>query len=232
MQSRRLVQFLALALAAVLLYGAATRVAPINAGREQLNILTSTSPIANTPPEYVFYIQALGAFRGLVADIAFIRAEKLKDQALYYDAYQLSRWVCELQPRFPSVWEYCSWNMAWNISVTTFTPQERWNWVYNGVKLLRDQGIPYNPRAVNLYKQLAWTFNNKMGETTDEHHYAYKCNWAWRMHVLLGPPPAGPISSRSRPSASWPRRSGVRRFNGARCRGRPPTRMRDRRTTR
>ena len=94
-----------------------------------------------------------------------------------------------LQPHFPSVWEYCAWNMAWNISVTTFTPEERWNWVYNGVKLLRDQGIPLNPRAVNLYKQLAWIFNNKMSEPTDDQHYAYKCNWGWRMHILLGPPP-------------------------------------------
>ena len=60
--------------------------------------------------------------------------------------------------------------MAWNISVTTYTPEERWNWVYNGVKLLRDEGIPLNPRAVNLYKQLAWTYNNKMSETLDDFH--------------------------------------------------------------
>ncbi|MEW6253175.1 MAG: hypothetical protein AB1716_21260, partial [Planctomycetota bacterium] len=189
MHARRLVQFVALACSAALLFGAAARLPAINAGRTQLNLMGAASPVANAPPEYVFYIQAFGAFRGLIADIAFIRAEQLKEQARFFDAHQLHRWICELQPRFPSVWEYCSWNMAWNISVTTFTPEERWNWVYNGVKLLRDEGIPLNPRAVNLYKQLAWTFNNKMSEPTDEFHYAYKCNWAWRMHLLLGPPP-------------------------------------------
>ncbi len=181
---------LAALLACVVLVGlAATRVRPINAGRQQLNILGHESPLENTPPEYVFYIQAFGAFRGLIADIAFLRAERLKEQGRFYDAMQLHKWICALQPQFPAVWEYAAWNMAWNISVTTFTAEERWNWVYNGVKLLRDQGIPRNPRALNLYKQLAWIFNNKMSEPTDDQHRAYKCNWAWRMHLVLGPPP-------------------------------------------
>ncbi len=189
MKRARLVQLVALLACVSLLAAAATRIRVINDGRRALRIYGSESPVENTPPEYVFYIQAFGAFRGLIADIAFIRADSLKNQGRYFDAYQLHKWICALQPHFPSVWEYCSWNMAWNISVTTFTPEERWNWVYNGVKLLRDQGIPLNPRAVNLYKQLAWTFNNKMSEPTDDQHYAYKCNWAWRMHLLLGPPP-------------------------------------------
>ncbi len=184
-----LVKLLALVAAGALVYGAALRIPAINAGRQQLNLIGSESPLKNTPPEYVFYIQAFGAFRGLIGDVAFIRAEKLKEQGRFFDAHQLHRWICDLQPYFPAVWEYCAWNMAWNISVATFTPQERWNWVYNGIKLLRDEGIPRNPRAVNLYKQLAWTFNNKMSEATDDQHYAYKANWAWRMHLALGPPP-------------------------------------------
>jgi len=189
MSRSRIVQLVGLTGAGLLLLGSASRMPAINRGREALNILGTESPLENTPPGYVFYIQAFGAFRGLIADIAFIRADRLKEQGRFYDAMQLHKWICSLQPRFPSVWEYAAWNMAWNISVTTFTPQERWNWVYNGVKLLRDEGIPLNPRAVNLYKQLAWIFNNKMSEPTDEQHYAYKCNWAWRMHLLLGPPP-------------------------------------------
>jgi len=189
MSNRRLVQFVGLLACGALLAAAALRMPRINAGRVKLNIMGSESPLENTPPEYVFYIQVFGAFRGLIADIAFIRAESLKQAGRFYDAMQLHEWICALQPHFPAVWEYAAWNMSWNISVTTFTPQERWNWVYNGVKLLRDRGIQFNPRAINLYKQLAWTFNNKMGDTTDEFHYAYKCQWAWRMHLLLGPPP-------------------------------------------
>lgn len=187
------VQLIAVLACVGLLVAAATRMPSINAGRKALSMYGADSPLENTPPEYVFYIQAFGAFRGLIADIAFIRAEQLKEQGRFYDAMTLHKWICAFQPHFPTVWEYASWNMAWNISVTTFTSEERWNWVYNGVKLLRDQGIPLNPRAVNLYRQLAWTFNNKMSETTDDQNYAYKCNWAWRMHLVLGAP-ADPLA--------------------------------------
>ncbi|MCK4341984.1 MAG: hypothetical protein KAY37_09705 [Phycisphaerae bacterium] len=189
MSRPRTVQLIALLCCAGFVGAAATRIPSINEGRKELNIMGAESPHENAPPEFAFLIQAFGAFRGLITDIAFIRAEEYKNQGRFYDAMQLHKWICALQPHFPLVWEYAAWNMSWNISVTTYTPEERWNWVYNGVKLIRDQGIPFNPRAVNLYKQLAWTFNNKMGEVTDEFHYTYKCNWAWRMHLLLGPPP-------------------------------------------
>ncbi len=189
MQSGKWIQLVALLACAGLLFAASTRMGAINEGRKQLNMMASTSPIENAPPEYAFAIQALGAFRGLIVDLAFIRAENYKEQGRYYDAMQLADWICKLQPYFPTVWEFHAWNLSWNISVTTYTPEERWKWVYNGVRLLRDEGIPFNRRAINLYKQLAWTFNNKMGEVTDDYHYTYKCNWAWRMHLLLGPPP-------------------------------------------
>ncbi len=188
--SPRLVQVLAIAVAGVLVLAASRFTPQINEGRRSLNMIGTERPEENTPPEYAFAVQAFGAFRSILTNIAFIRAEEYKQQGRYYDAMQLASWICTLQPRFPSVWEFHAWNMAWNISVTTHTPEERWNWVYNGVKLLRDQGLKFNPRAINLYKQLAWIFVNKMSETTDEYHMAYKRNWAWRMHLLLGPPPA------------------------------------------
>ena len=161
MQRPRLVQLIALTCCVALVWAASTRIDTINQGRADLNIMGHESPLENAPPDYAFLIQAFGAFRGLIVDMAFIRAETYKEEGRFYDASQLARWICKLQPYFPTVWEFAAWNMSWNISVTTYTPQERWNWVYAGVKLLRDEGIPFNPRAVNLYKQLSWTFNNK-----------------------------------------------------------------------
>ncbi len=192
MHRPRIIQVIALLTCVALLFGASRLIAPINETRSNLNILGSKSDLKNAPPEYAFAIQAFGAFRSIIVNIAFIRAEDYKNQGRYYDAMQLAEWICNLQPHFPAVWEFQSWNMAWNISVTTFTPQERWQWVYNGVKLIRDRGLDYNPRAVNLYKQVAWIFNNKMGADVDEFHRAYKLNWAWRMHLLLGPPAPPP----------------------------------------
>jgi len=185
----RVTQCIALTACGVLIYLASLLIPRINDGRLSLNMYGSANVAETAPPEYAFLVQAFGSFRGLITNMVFIRAEDAKRAGRYYDAMQLASWICKLQPRFPSVWEFQSWNMAWNISVTTYTTQERWNWVYNGAKLIRDEGLKYNPRAINLYRQLAWVFVNKMSETIDEYHMTYKREWAYRMHLLLGPPP-------------------------------------------
>ena len=100
MQSK-LTQLVALACCVVLIALASTRMASINEGRKSLNMMGSASPLENSPPEYAFAIQAFGAFRGLITDIAFIRAEEFKNQGRYYDAMQLAKWICALQPHFP-----------------------------------------------------------------------------------------------------------------------------------
>ena len=129
--------------------------------------------------------------RAFYVNYLWIRAERLKEEGKFYDAYQQAELICKLQRHFPGVWSFHSWNMAWNISVATHTPEERWRWVYNGARLLRDQGIPYNPRSINLYKDLGWIFMFKIGKDLDEMHWVYKRQWAVRMQDLLGAPPLG-----------------------------------------
>lgn len=199
MNNVRRTQILALVVCAVLVTCSAMLMPAINEGRAEMGRagITDENPLLNAPPEYAFAVQALGAFRGILTNFAFIRANTLKEQGRYFDAYQLAEWICTLQPRFPSVWEFNAWNMSWNISVTTHTPTERWHWVYNGIKLLRDRGIKWNPRAVNLYKQIAWTYVNKMSETIDDHHLTYKRMWAWHMHLVMGEP-TNPLAEQSR----------------------------------
>ena len=108
------------------------------------------------PADIAFTSLALGGFRGLAVDYFWIRAEMLRQDGRYYEANQLANWICKLQPRFVRVWSFHAWNLAYNMSVLTQTFKERWNWVYNGIKLLRDEGIRYNPKAVSLYRELGW----------------------------------------------------------------------------
>ena len=130
-------------------------------------------------------------FRALIVNYLWIRAERLKEEGKFYDAYQQAELICKLQRHYPGVWSYQSHNMAFNISAETHTPEERWRWVYNGARLLRDQGIPYNPRSIALYKDLGWIFLFKIGNYLDDMHWVYKRQWAVRMQDLLGAPPQG-----------------------------------------
>jgi hypothetical protein len=88
----------------------------INSQREQMNLVSNKS-LENAPPALAFATVAMGAFRGLVVDILWMRAEQKKDEGQFFDAKQIAEWITALQPRFAAVWDFHSWNMAYNISV-------------------------------------------------------------------------------------------------------------------
>jgi hypothetical protein len=44
----------------------------------------------------------------------------------------------------------------------------------NGIALLRDEGLRFNPRDARLYRELAWFYQNKVGDTLDSAHLTYK----------------------------------------------------------
>jgi hypothetical protein len=140
------------------------------------------------PPEVALGI-AMGAFRGIFVNYLWIRAEDMKQAGKYYEANQLATAITKLQPRFPRVWVFHAWNLAYNISVGTQTPEERWAWVNSGISLLRDRGIPANPNDMLLHKELAWIFLHKVGGFTDDANIVYKKKLAQEWQIILGAPP-------------------------------------------
>ncbi|MGQ9649510.1 MAG: hypothetical protein ACUVXJ_05335 [Phycisphaerae bacterium] len=164
---------------------------PINRRREDLQLVMHSDIYKELPPEYGWISAFGGPLRGLAVHYFWYRAEELKQEGKYYESQQLARWICTLQPRFAQVWIFQAWNMSYNISVATHTPQERWQWVYNGIRLLRDEGIPNNDRVIALYRELTWIIFHKLGDRIDEFHNFYKRRWAATMENLLGPPPVG-----------------------------------------
>ncbi len=132
---------------------------------------------------------AMGAFRGVFVNYLWIRANALKEDGKYYEAVDLAKTITRLQPRFPKVWAFHAWNLAYNISVTTQTPQERWHWVQAGINLLRDEGIPANPNDLVLHKELAWIFLHKVEGFMDDAQQYYKRALAREWTVVMGSPP-------------------------------------------
>jgi hypothetical protein len=173
-------------LAAALLIVAGMQLDFINSQREDMGLIIDKPE--NVPPSLAFTTIATGAFRGLVVDVLWMRADRLKEQGQFFDAKQLAEWITTLQPRFASVWEFHAWNMAYNISVTipATQPDQRWRWVKNGYELLRDEGIPLNPRSILLYRELARIFQHKIGAVSDDAHKYYKLQLALAMEPLLG----------------------------------------------
>ena len=179
---------IAFALGITLLITAGNQLDYINSQRKEMKLVIN-EPLENAPPSLAFATIAMGAFRGLIVDILWIRADRLKEEGQFFDARQLAEWIVTLQPRFSAVWAFQAWNMAYNISVTipASQPEQRWQWVRNGFELLRDKGIPLNPGDLSLYRELALIFQHKMGGVTDDVHKYYKLQLARAMTPLLGP---------------------------------------------
>lgn len=175
-------------IAASLFITAGLQLDSINAQRQEMKLIIN-EPLENAPPSLAFATVAMGAFRGLLVDFLWLRADNLKQQGEFFDAKQIAEWITILQPRFALVWQFHAWNMAYNISVAipATQPQERWRWVKNGYELIRDKGIPLNPKSILLYQELANIFQHKMGFVSDEAHKYYKLQLALAMEPLLGP---------------------------------------------
>jgi len=191
-------------LATVLLITAGARLDYINSQRQKMKLIIN-EPLENAPPSLAFATVAMGAFRGLVVDILWMRADKLKEEGQFFDARQLAEWITTLQPRFASVWEFHAWNMAYNISVAipATQPDQRWRWVKNGYELLRDEGIPLNPKSIELYRELARIFQHKIGSVSDDAHKYYKLQLALAMEPLLGPADNEYFQALAKASTKW-----------------------------
>ena len=119
-------------------------------------------------PPMVVLGTAIGALRGLLVDYLWIKIGIQKEKGLLYEVMSDANLITSLQPRFPDVWAFHGHNMAYNISVMTNTPEERWAWVNSGIALVRDKGIRYNPNSLLLCKELAHYFSHKVDGTTDD----------------------------------------------------------------
>lgn len=174
-----------LGLAIILIALAGTRNRPLNALKQEYR-LVRTDPMENAPPIVAFTTVVLGGFRGILADLLWLRLSVLQEQGKYFELVQLADWITKLEPRFPEVWAFHAWNLAYNVSVLFDQPQDRWRWVRSGIELLRDQGLVYNPGEAQLYRELGWLFQHKLGADYDQAHVFYKQSWAREMTEIFG----------------------------------------------
>lgn len=157
----------------------------LNAEREQFG-LTHTDVLENAPPALAFTTVAFGGFRGLIANVLWYRANDMQVDGNYFEALTLSDWITKLQPDIGMVWANRAWNMSYNISVQFPDFHDRWLWINSGIELLRDQGLRYNPNDVELYFELAWIYQDKIGSLTDYGNNYFKAALATEMMDALG----------------------------------------------
>jgi len=187
----RLAEIVAAVTLVACLVGAGVSARQLARQRQELQLVVSMEGTQGMPPHVALATAALGTFRGLAVDVLWARADALQDSGEFFEAQTLAQWITALQPRFPKVWSFQAWNMAYNISVSTPNAAERWGWINRGVALLRDHGMPLNPADANLPMELAWIFFHKVGGKVDREHSYYKARLAREFRELLGDTTSG-----------------------------------------
>jgi len=177
-------RFIMLLLAVTFLAASGFLVEPLRYTQVKYDL--TNAPVKGVAPGVVLATTVLGAFRGIIVDIVWIRMESLKGEGKYFEIVQLADLACRLAPNFPQVWDFNAWNMAYNVSVKLLDFNERWLWVKRGLEILRDQGIPNNANEPQLYFSLGMTYLHKVGGHDDNAHFVYKEGLGLEMHEALG----------------------------------------------
>ena len=184
----RVIQLVA-AIVAIAAFAGAGTLLPVAVKRSEEAGLRYTDVAVEGAPPIVAIGTAIGALRGIIVDYLWIRLTMMKEQGLFYEIMANADLITKLQPRFPQVWAFHGHNMAYNVSVMTNTPEERWNWVRSGIDLVRNEGLRYNPNDLVLHKELAFWFGHKIDGISDDAHLHYKREFAREWQLLLGQPP-------------------------------------------
>ena len=132
---------------------------------------------ASAPPVTEGVLAALGGLRSIAAEVVWFRADRLQDEGRYVELAQLASTLAYLEPHTSEVWSHAAWNLAYNISIMMPTGEDRWRWVLAAMRLLRDKGLVLNPRSVELYRELAWLFELKLGTDLDAAAAVYRDKW-------------------------------------------------------
>lgn len=184
----RITQLVALFILIVSIFGAGFTLPRVLAMSDQHSLRYTDVAVEGAPP-FVAVGQAIGVLRGLIVDYLWIKVNLMKERGLYFEVMADADLITKLQPRFGAVWAFHGHNMAYNISVATHTQQERWEWVNAGIRLVRNQGIRYNPNDLTLHRELAFWFAHKIEGVADDAHLYYKTEFCREWHFVLGRPP-------------------------------------------
>ncbi len=148
----------------------------------------------------------LGGFRGLACDLLWMRGYAASEHRRYYESVAIYQVISQIQPRFEQVWEYMSWDMAYNISAEVDDEAGKWSWFIAGLDAAV-RGCTRNPDSERLLRNLAWMFHHK-GDTF--HQRVLDAEWAALLNPMIAElnrrqPAAAPL-------VTWPTGTGRSNF--------------------
>jgi len=108
-------------------------------------------------------LMALGGFRGILADVLWIRAIRHQDSHRYYELKLLCDLIQKLQPTFTQVHAFQAYNMSYNLAYRADTGEDKWFWIRSGLASL-ERGLKRNERNYALWFELGYQYFDRLGD--------------------------------------------------------------------
>jgi tetratricopeptide (TPR) repeat protein len=115
----------------------------------------------------------LGGFRGVAADILWLRSDMYFHMGQWYKVLPIYRTITYLQPHFIQVWSVAGWHMAYNIYHEA-KDEDKPKWLEGGLNFLKE-GITQNPHRYELYFETGWTYFHKAQNYDEAIKYFRRC---------------------------------------------------------
>jgi hypothetical protein len=106
---------------------------------------------------------ALGGFRGIVADLLWIRAISHQENGRYYELKLLCDLIQKLQPTFVQVHAFQAYNMAYNLAAHAESCEDKWYWIRSGLTAL-EQGLERTKRYHGLWFELGYHYSHRLSD--------------------------------------------------------------------
>lgn len=117
------------------------------------------------PGEFVTNFVLCG-FRGVAADILWVRIDELWHHGKWFEIMPLLRGITWMQPHFLEAWELGAWHLAYNLYAHAEGMADREVYIERGIKFLKE-GLAKNRNVYDLWFNLGWMYYNRL-ENFDE----------------------------------------------------------------
>ena len=108
-------------------------------------------------------MMALGGFRGILADVLWVRAITQQEAGRYYELKMICDTIQQLQPTFTNIHAYQARNMTYNLAAKSETCEDKWYWIRSGIEVL-ERGLERNKRNYALWHELGFTYMDRLSD--------------------------------------------------------------------
>ena len=105
-------------------------------------------------------------FRGIAADLIWLDADQNEEIKNWAELRANVDAIIMLQPHFVKVWQFQGWNLAYNVSAAWDLVADRFYWVKEGAKFLK-QGCAINEKVAQLPYEEGRMMGTKIGRADE-----------------------------------------------------------------